>query len=278
MTLRELFVPNAFPVALEITPPRRSLPRILERRARAIEPYASAVNVIQRSDRQASLAAAIELRGVALEPVWHLAVRGRSAAVVEADVALAQTHGIRYVLCVLGDSENSPDVPGQLKVRDAIARVRAAIPGTTIGATFNQHGVDLAASLRNLAPKIAAGASYIQTQPVFSVAEFDAAMRPVRAAHPGVRIVPMVMPLLDATAAGRVESRLGISLGGDFKRHLSAGPARMWTLFYETVERLHASPNTDGLAIMTFEPDPDEAVTTNIVEALRRAGIRPRRS
>jgi homocysteine S-methyltransferase len=265
-------------VALEITPPRRSLPRILERRARAIEPYASAINIIQRPDRQTSLQAAIEMRSMALEPVWHLAVRGRSAEMVRADVAQAQTRGIRYVLCILGDGGNVPDVPGQLRVRDAIALVRSAIPDAVIGATLNQHGENPTASLRNLTAKILAGASYIQTQPVFSVPSFESALEPVRSAHPEVRIVPMVMPLLDAGAASRVGSRLGISLGEEFTRHIAAGPAQMWRLFFETVDRLRASANADGLAIMTFEPDPDEATSSNIVEALRRAGIRPRRS
>ena len=50
---------------------------------------------------------------------------------------------------------------------------REALPNALIGATLNQYGRDEAAVLRNLLPKLRAGASYVQTQPAFDAAAIE---------------------------------------------------------------------------------------------------------
>jgi len=278
MPLRDDLLSGNFPVALEITPPRHALPHVLERRARLIEPYATAVNVIQRSDRQSSLHASVALHSRSIEPVWHLTVRGRRRDDVIRDLHFAQVHRVHQLLCILGDSSDANDAPDQLKVRDAIALARDILPGALIGATFNQHVDDLNAAKKNVLPKLGAGATYIQTQPVFSVEAFRKAIAPIRDAAPDVRIVPMVMPLLTALAAQRIGERLGIEVPQAMVRRIRSGPGEAWRAFAETVLRLREDRLADGIAVMTFETDPGPEIAARIVDALRQAGIRPRRA
>src|SRR5438045_3502700 len=93
------------PVALEITPPQRSLPAVLLRRARLLGSRACAINVIQRADRQSSLEASIELLGAGIDPAWHLVTHGRSHDAVELDLRAASAAGVHQVLCLRGDHE-----------------------------------------------------------------------------------------------------------------------------------------------------------------------------
>ncbi len=276
VTLREAFEHRRFPVALEITPPKTPLPRVLERRARTIEPYATAINVIQRPGRQSSLEASIALHTRAVEPVWHLTVRGRTREEVLAEIATARVHGIRHVLCILGDSSTSSDRPDQLKVRDAVELVREGLPGALVGATFNQNAPDTGAALKNLLPKLRAGAMYVQTQPVFDIAGFESVGRTVLAAAPGAYLVPMAMPLLSIEAAKRIEVRLGFALPAELKARIAEGPESAWAVFEGIIQALVHSDVASGVAIMTFETDPGPAQSARLVDSLRRAGVRPR--
>ncbi|GIW18545.1 methylenetetrahydrofolate reductase [Tepidiforma sp.] len=263
-----------FAVALEITPPQRHLPKVLLRRARLLGDAADAVNVIQRPDRQSSLEASLELLAAGIDPVWHLAARGETRASVAAAAARARDGGIAQVLCVAGDHAPAGEGPS-LTVREAIAEVRAAHPGMTIGATLNQYARDPATARRNLLPKLRAGASYVQTQPTFDVGALERELAAVRAEAPGVTAIAMVMPLLSGEAGERISRRLGLELPGRLRDVLAAGDEHAaWGYFEGTLVRLRESPAFQGVAIMTFEMDPPEAVGERIARALEAAGVR----
>jgi methylenetetrahydrofolate reductase (NADPH) len=266
MSFATLLHAGQFPVALEITPPQRDLPRVLLRRAALLGGRATAINVIQRPDRQPSLDASLQLRGNGIEPAWHLVTRGRRREDIAADIGRAHEGGIATVLVVLGDHEAA--MAGGPSIREATAMVAAAMPRALIGATLNQYGRDLDAAFRNLLPKLAAGASYVQTQPVFDLPLFEAAATRLRREAPAARIVPMVMPLPTMEAADRVSSRLGVSIP-EWVR--AAGDP--WLVFREIVAWLRASGLADGIAVMTFEPDPPPEAGARILEALDHAGI-----
>src|SRR5690606_23512465 len=115
-----------------------------------------------------SLEASLELRAAGLEPAWHLVTRGSTRDALRTDLESAREGGITQILCILGDhsAESGPDTP---TIKEAVAMARELVPGSTVGATLNQYGKDQAAAIRNLLPKLHAGASYIQTQPAFGV-------------------------------------------------------------------------------------------------------------
>ncbi|MFN0147935.1 MAG: methylenetetrahydrofolate reductase [Dehalococcoidia bacterium] len=267
MSFARLLSDGAFPVALEITPPQRSLPHVLLRRAGLIGPAASAINVIQRPERQSSLEASLELLAAGLDPAWHLVTRGRPAAEIQSELAIARDAGVAQVLVIAGDHA-SPD--RGLTIREVVGLASRTMPGSLVGATLNQYVPDGAAVLRNLMPKIAAGAGYVQTQPVFDFERLRPFAEAVKGRAPETKIVAMAMPLLTAEAAARIGARLGI----DPPAVPTAQP-EAWAAFERVLAALAQSPLIDGVALMTFETDPRPETGAGILAALRGAGIGP---
>jgi methylenetetrahydrofolate reductase (NADPH) len=95
-------------LALEITPPQKMLPRVLQRRARLLGDAVDVINVIQRPDRISSLDAAIALQHSGTDAVWHLATRGSTIEELSAQAERAREGGIRHVLCLLGEHAANP--------------------------------------------------------------------------------------------------------------------------------------------------------------------------
>lgn len=273
MPFAEKLDAGGFAVALEITPPQKAMPKVLLRRARLLGTAAQAINVIQRPGRQSSLDASLELKASGIEPAWHLVTRGRSRSDLEADLQRAEAGGIGQVLCILGDHA-AGDTPDAVAIRDAVGMTRAAMPGAIVGATLNQYGRDEAAVLKNLLPKLRAGATYVQTQPVFELEPVERYAHAVSQEVPGTRVIAMAMPLLSLDAAVRIEERLGVSLPQSLKDVLAGGdPEAAWGTFAGTIRALVDSPRVDGVAIMTFEMDAPPEMGERILAALRAAGV-----
>lgn len=261
-----------FAVALEITPPQHDLPRVLLRRASLLGEAAHAINVIQRPGRQTSLDASLELKAHGMEPAWHLVTRGRSRAEIEHDLTRARAGGIGQVLCILGDHAAATGVDAPT-IREVIRMAREALPEAIVGATLNQYVAEQAGVLRNLLPKLAAGASYVQAQPVFEPGPLERYATLIEREHPGTKLVAMVMPLLSLEAAMRIEKRLGIALPGGLRDVLAGGDREAaWGYFGQTVRSLAESPLVDGVAVMTFEMDAPEGMGERIAGALRACG------
>lgn len=271
MTFSSLLQSGGFPVALEITPPKTSRPPVLLRRASLIGRAASAINVIQRPGRQSSLDASIELLRAGHTPAWHLVTRGRPREDVEREVSRAAAAGIDLVLVLLGDHAVPADAPAGITIRDTIALVRERLPAALVGATANQYAHDQAALFRNLLPKLRAGATYVQGQPVFDVEAFHAMAERVKEQAPATRVIAMAMPLLHAEAADRVSSRLGFPIPEEVRSAVAAG--RSWDVFDDILAALRDDPAVDGVAVMTFETDPGPEIGDRIRQGLRQAGI-----
>lgn len=261
---------GSFAVALEITPPQRSLPKVLLRRAAFLGELPTAINVIQRPGRQSSLEASCALKEAGLEPVWHLVTRGREASSVAAELAVAREANVTQVLCILGDHSAEPAAK-PLSVRDAVKMVASELPGALTGATLNQYGEDQAAALRNLIPKLQAGASYIQTQPVFEPDALEPFVERIRSDAPTAHLVGMVMPLLSADAATKMEARLRIALPEALKRAIAESEESAWAAFEANVARIARSGLFAGVAVMTFEMDPAPEVALRVTAALQAA-------
>jgi methylenetetrahydrofolate reductase (NADPH) len=272
MSLPAALASRRFAIAVEITPPREERASVLMRRARLLGGCADAVNVIQRQDRQSSLSASLALQTAGVHPVWHLVNRGRTRAEILTALELAAAGGISQVLCLRGDhrAEDAPDTPS---IREVIALASQRLPGAFIGATLNQYAPDSGAVLRNLFPKLAAGAAYVQTQPVFDAGALRPLAGAVRDRSPETSIVPMAMPLLSMEAAERIAARLHIALPEALTSALEReGAEAGWRCFERTIAMLVDAPWADGVAIMTWEMDPPPQVGARIIAALRAAG------
>jgi 5,10-methylenetetrahydrofolate reductase len=256
-----------FAVALEITPPQKPLPEVLRRRARMIGDAADAVNVIHRPGRMSSLVASIDLLEAGLEPVWHVASRGRSRVDLVAEIEMAASRGIRCALCIRGDHEgrDRSDTP---KLRELVGLLRARLGDGLVGATANQYG-PRERVVANLLPKLESGAGVVQTQPIFEWEAFSTLADAIKQHAPDTRIVPMLMPLLSGAAARAVSKRLHVQLSGSLLGRLDQGGEEAgWALFEEELARLHESPLADGVAIMTREMDPPPTVTGRVARSI----------
>lgn len=165
----------------------------------------------------------------------------------------------------------TPDTP---TIRDAIAMTREVLPGAIVGATLNQYGRDEATVLRNLFPKLRAGASYVQTQPVFDMDTLERFAAAIEREAPDTGVVAMAMPLLSLEAALRIEQRLAIALPRALKDVLAGGDLEAaWGAFAATIRSLADSALVDGVAIMTFEMDAPREMGERILASLRAAGV-----
>ncbi len=261
-------------VTLEITPPKKRLDEVLLRRARMLGAAADAVNVIQRSDRLSSLDAALVLRESGLEPVWHVTNRGRTRAEIDSELDSARAGGIQAALCLRGDhaAEDRPDTP---RLRELVGRVRAGLgEHALVGVTANQYG-PRDRVLANLAPKLRAGADFVQTNPVFDVEHFRVFAAQVRELNPDVALLPMVMPLPSVATARRIHERLGVGLPEPLLERLErGGEPEAWRAFAETVFGLVRDVGVAGLAVMTPEMDAAPAAAERIAGTL--AAVRRR--
>lgn len=269
MSFAEAMAGGAFPVSLEITPPRAPKPAVLLRRARLLDACTLTVNVIQRPDRQSSLEAALALRREGLEPIWHLATGGRPPGAIAADLERARAGGVGHVLCLRGD--HAAETPGT-PVTEAIALVRDRAPGIAIGAALDQYRADARAE-RLLAAKLRAGAASVWTQPVFAMPPLLRAAEFVKAQRPDARVVALAMPLLQPGALDAVSERLQVPAPESLRRRIEAGEDEAWRAFEETLAALAQAELVDAVAIMTYRADPPPGTGERIVAALRRAGV-----
>ena len=248
--------PRSFSTSLEITPPARANATVLLRRARALDPLVDDVNVIDRDGRLSSLECAGLLADAGIRCTWNLRTRGRSRAEVERDLAHAADQALDRVVCVRGErgARDREDTP---RLHEVIERARSLLPGAEIGATLNPYAAGDRVQ-KNLFAKLAAGATFVQTNLVFGLDDLDAMAEPIRAAFPDVRILVMVRPFADAEEASRVASRVGAQTARDPRGPvMPIGPAA----FRELVDQVARSPLYAGVTLMTprMDLDPVEA-------------------
>jgi len=148
-----------------------------------------------------------------ITPLLHISCRDRNLLGLQSELLGIAALGIRHVLPLTGDPAKVGDHPGASSVYDVnsveliriISRLNEGYnhAGKSIraqtnfvqGCTFNPNAKNLDAQVARLERKIAAGASYVMTQPVFDTALVREMHR--RIGHLGVPILTGVWPLLN---------------------------------------------------------------------------------
>lgn len=168
--------------------------------------------------RVSNFAAAIRVREeVGLTSLLHLACRDRNLLGLQSEIMGLGTLGFRHVLALTGDPAKVGDHPGATSVYDlnsvglikllagmnrGVNAVGRPLNGHTqfiIGCAFNPNAVNFDSQVKKLESKLAAGAQYVMTQPVF---DLDLARHTVARLKPlGVPIFLGVMPLLSSRNA-----------------------------------------------------------------------------
>ena len=191
--------------------------------AQAFGNHVSAINVADNhfGVAMASLAAAVALDRLGIEPVLQLITRDRNRIALQADLLGAAHLGIHNVLCLTGfhqtligcaASANVFDIDS-IQLIDLVKRMNngqlldgGKIQGEfsmLIGAVANPFLQPLELNMIRLRKKIAAGAAFIQTQAVFDVEAFKSWLAAARAAGltEKTAILAGVLPLQSAAQA-----------------------------------------------------------------------------
>ncbi|MEA3188552.1 MAG: methionine synthase / methylenetetrahydrofolate reductase [Chthoniobacter sp.] len=152
-----------------------------------------------------------------IDPLLHLSCRDKNLLGLQSELMGMAALGIRHVLPLTGDPAKVGDHPGAASVYDVssieLIKITARLNegfnyvgksikragGFVIGCTFNPNARNLDAQVSRLERKVAAGAQYVMTQPVFD-ARLVLEMQK-RTQHLGVPILTGVWPLLNGRQA-----------------------------------------------------------------------------
>ena len=199
---------------------------VIERARALLRPEIVAVNItdgLRGRPALSSIAAAAILThaDLGVEPILQLTARSRTRNALVADLLGASALGVRNLNCMTGDvPENSADLQ-DLDVFALIELARAFPAGLGIellgqadpfcvGAAWSPFADDPAYELDRLVRKRAAGAQFVQTQPVFDGRAFAAAIDRLPAALADLPIIMGLAPVRSADHARRLAAIPGI--------------------------------------------------------------------
>jgi methionine synthase I (cobalamin-dependent)/5,10-methylenetetrahydrofolate reductase len=147
-------------------------------------------------------------------PLLHISCRDKNLIGLQSELMGIAALGIRHILPLTGDPAKFGDQPGASSVYDVNSiQLMEIISGLNkgynfagknikyatdfvMGCTFNPNAKNLDAQVARLERKIAAGARYVMTQPVFDQALVQ--QMHSRTKHLGIPILTGVWPLLNA--------------------------------------------------------------------------------
>jgi methylenetetrahydrofolate reductase (NADPH) len=275
-------------LVVEIAPPKGGDPAPLRAAAKR---YAGKVHAVGVSDNRngvcmSALAAAAIVAAEGAEPILHLVTRDRNRIALISSCLGAQALGVRNVLCTSGTHQTLGICPPAKNVFDidstqlieAIAHLEIGGP-FCLGAVAAPFADPAELQLMRLSKKVAAGAQFLITQPVYDLDRFGAWWGQVtqRGIHEKAAILAGIQPLLDAEqakayAASRpfpmVPQALldKLSSAGDRKAQRATGIE----IAVETIKQVSALKGVRGFHICA---DGDENAALEIIE---RSGLEAR--
>jgi methionine synthase / methylenetetrahydrofolate reductase(NADPH) len=165
---------------------------------------------------------------VGIETVLHYTCRDRNVLGIQSDLLGVSAIGLRNILCITGDPPkmgNYPDATAVFDV-DSIGLVNIASKlnhgldigdnpvgvstGFTIGVGANPGAPDIDAEIRRFEYKVAAGAEYVITQPVFDLKLLEDFMR--RTEHCRIPVIAGIWPLTSVRNAEFMKNELRVSV------------------------------------------------------------------
>jgi methylenetetrahydrofolate reductase (NADPH) len=285
-----------FVVTAELNPPKSAAANVVRRRGEALKGVVDAVNVTDSNRAvvaMAAIPAATIVRSSGVEPIVQITGRDRNRIALQADVLGAVAIGIENFVFMSGDDPKQGNHPDAVNVKDldGLGLVKMAVgmrdqarflsgdeikqpPKMLVGATASPFTKPMEDDLTKTFEKIAAGAEFLQTQPVFELATFSQWLVEVR--RGGAREVPIiagVLVLRSAEQAERLAKVPGVALGAEvIERMKKAADAEAegTLIAVEMVKALKALPGVRGVHLYAIEWP--EAVG-RVVEA---AGLLPR--
>jgi methionine synthase / methylenetetrahydrofolate reductase(NADPH) len=204
-------------ITVELDPPKGlDCSRVLAGCRSLKEAGADAINIAENPlarVRMGNIALAdLIQREIGIEVIVHITCRDRNLIGLQSDLMGAGLLGIRSILAVTGDPAGMGGETGASSVfdlnsigligliRDLNAGLNCAGnsidrgTGFTIGAAFNPNVQKMEPQIARLKKKIANGAVFVQTQPIFDVDKLDIMLRLTRDLD--IPILPGILPLV----------------------------------------------------------------------------------
>ncbi|HSI83737.1 MAG TPA: bifunctional homocysteine S-methyltransferase/methylenetetrahydrofolate reductase [Candidatus Methylacidiphilales bacterium] len=190
--------------------------------------------------RVSNFAAAVMLRdSVGITPMIHMACRDRNLLGMQSELMGMSLLGFRHLLALTGDSAKFGDHPGATNVFDLnsvsfIKMLKGLNEGSShagrklngntnflIGCAFNPNSKSMDSQVKKLEMKIAAGAQYVLTQPVFDPALVHETARRLKPL--GIPVFIGVMPVLHSRNAEFLHNEVpGIKIPDNIRERLRA--------------------------------------------------------
>ncbi len=204
-------------ITVELDPPRGlDYSKVLEGSRLLREAGADAINLAENPlarVRLGNIALASKIQQQAgIETIVHITCRDRNLLGLQSELMGASLLGIRSVLAVTGDPARLGDQAGASSVFDlnsfgliklladlnsgvnALGHPIGGSTGFTIGCAFNPNSPKMDVQVGRLEKKIANGADFIQTQPLFDLGRLDEMLQ--LTAHLPVPLLIGIMPLV----------------------------------------------------------------------------------
>jgi len=240
--LAQKMAAGKFVVSVEVNPPLGLDPEPAVVAARYLTE--AGVDVINTADgprasvRMNNLAAALAMQEAGAEVLLHICCRDRNLLALQADLLGAHALGIRNLVVITGDPPKVGDYPDATAVYDldSIELLRwvdgfnhgVDPTGKRLDATTNFHvatgaepgALDYDRELRRLERKVAAGADFIMTQPVFDPAKMEKFLDDTK--ELGVPILLGLLPLASVRNAEFMHENVpGMNVPAEVRRRLA---------------------------------------------------------
>ena len=293
MTFKEKIESNQFIWCGEIGPPQSCDGDVIRNKSKYFKGYVDAVNITDNQTaiaRLSSIASAKILLDEGVEPIMQMTCRDRNRLAIQSDLLGAAALGIRNVLCLTGDYQTYGDHPEARGVFDLdsiqlIATVAKMNSGFLlsgyemkkateflIGAAANPFAEPFEMRLIRLYKKIAAGALFIQTQPVFDLEIFTRWMDRVVAMrlHEKTAILAGVMPVRSAKALLYMKEEVpGVKINDKYIDRMQQASDPKEEGVKIAVEIIQTLKNIKGVRGIHLMPVMWESITPTIIQDVR---------
>ena len=298
MTLQEKIEAGQFVVTSELGPPQSCNGDAIRKKAKHFLGIVDGVNITDNQTaivRLSSIASAKICIEEGLEPVIQMTCRDRNRIAIQSDLLGAAALGIRNLLCLTGDYQkfgNHPEAKGvfDLDSVQLIAMTKRMTKGyflsgetikiapkLFIGGAANPFADPMDFRIIRLAKKIEAGVDFIQTQPVFDLARFQAWMEKVRSKklHEQTAVLAGVMPIKSAKALIYMKEEVpGVRIDDAYIERMKKAEEPKEEGIRIAVETIRAVSEIQGIRGIHLMPLMWESITSRI---MKESGLWDRR-
>ena len=230
-------------ITVELDPPKGlDCSKVLAGSRALKEAGADAINLAENPlarVRMGNIAlASLIRREVGIEVIAHVTCRDRNLIGLQSDLMGASLLGVSSILAVTGDPASLGDEARASSVFDlnsftlikllsemnrgvnALGSPIGAGTGFTVGAAFNPNGPRMEVQVARLEKKVANGARFAQTQPIYDLERLGQMLE--LTAHLGIPILPGVLPLVSGRNAEFLHNEVpGIVIPEEIRRRMA---------------------------------------------------------